>query len=104
MNNKNITQKEHNSRRELKKEISLTVKLPKEWVEHLFFLEETTKKTKDYYVREALYRYLEDLEDLEIGLERLKSKSRTYTSEEADKRLKELRTMKGITKSTFKNV
>jgi predicted DNA-binding protein len=53
-------------------------------------LEKTTDKTKDYYVQEALIRYLEDLEDLQIGLKVLKSKSRTYTSEEADKRLKEL--------------
>lgn len=82
----------------------LTIKLPKEWAEHLIFLEKTTPKSKDYYVQEALYRYLEDLEDLEIGLERLKSKSKTYTSEEADKRLKELWAKKEKTKSISKNV
>lgn len=83
---------------------TLTIKLPKEWVEHLFFLEKTTDKSKEYYVKEALYRYLEDLEDLEIGLKALKSKSKTYTSEEADKRLEELWTMKGMTKSASKHV
>ena len=82
---------------------TLTVKLPQEWVEHLSFLEKTTSKSKDYYVKEALYRYLEDLEDLQIGLKVLKSKSRTYTSQEADQRLKELWAMKGI-KPTSKHV
>jgi len=81
---------------------TLTIKLPQEWAEHLLFLEKTTAKSKDYYIQEALYRYLEDLEDLQIGLKVLKSKSRTYTSEEADKRLKELWAMKGISNS--KNV
>lgn len=74
-----------------KKEVSLTIKLPKEWAEHLFRLEHITHKSKDQYVQEVLIRYLEDLEDLQIGLKRLKSKSPTYTAEEADKRLKELR-------------
>ena len=83
---------------------TLTIKLPQEWIEHLLFLEKTTAKSKDYYIQEALYRYLEDLEDLQIGLKVLKSKSRTYTPEEADKRLKELWAMKGITKSISKNV
>ncbi|MCE8163670.1 MAG: hypothetical protein I3273_06780 [Candidatus Moeniiplasma glomeromycotorum] len=82
----------------------LTIKLPKEWVEHLLFLEKTTTKSKDYYVKEALFRYLEDFEDLEVGLKTLKSKSKTYTPEEANERLKELWAMKGITKSTPKNV
>ncbi len=36
----------------------------------------------------ALYRYLEYLEDLQVGLKALKSKSKTCTSEEANERLK----------------
>lgn len=67
-------------------------------------MEKTTSKSKDYYVREALYRYLEDLEDLQIGLKALKSKSKTYTSEEADKKLNELLVEKGIIKPTSKHV
>lgn len=55
---------------------TLTVKLPEKWVEHLEHLEKTTSKTKDYYVMEALFRQLEDIEDLQIGLDRLKSKSK----------------------------
>jgi len=44
---------------------------------------------------------LEDLEDLQIGLERLKKKNKVYyTSEEADKKLEELLAKK--TKNTAK--
>jgi predicted DNA-binding protein len=51
-------------------------------------LEKTTKKTKDFYIQQALIRYLEDLEDLQIGLERLKKKDKIfYTSEELSKKL-----------------
>lgn len=70
---------------------TLTVKLPKEWAEHLLFLEKTTPKNKDYYICESLVRYLEDLEDLEIGLVKLKKKKKVYyTPKEADKKLAEL--------------
>lgn len=71
-----------------KKELVATnIKLPKEWVEHLNLLERETSKNKDYYVQEALKRYLEDLEDLQLGLQALKSKSSVYTTEELNKKL-----------------
>ena len=42
-----------------------------------------------------MYKYLEDLEDLQIGLKKLKKKNKVYyTSEEADKKLEELLAMK----------
>ena len=67
---------------------TLTVKLPKKWIDHLNYLEQTTKKSKDYYVKEALIRHLEDMEDLQVGLARLKKKNKVYyTSEELSKRL-----------------
>lgn len=67
---------------------TLTVKLPKKWVDQLNHLEQTTKKSKDFYVKEALIRHLEDLEDLQTGLARLKKKNKVYyTSEELSKRL-----------------
>lgn len=67
----------------------ITVELPKSWASHLEHLEKTTKKSKDYYIREALYRHLEDLEDYQIGLNVLKSKtlSKTITDEELVKKL-----------------
>jgi hypothetical protein len=59
-------------------------------------LEKTTSKKKDYYVCEALYRHLEDIEDYEIAVKSLKSNGRTYTPREADKRLEELRAKKNV--------
>ena len=71
-----------------KSSIDVTVRLPKDWAEHLNYLEKTTSKSKNYYIRESLKRYLEDLEDLQIGSERLKKKNKVYyTSEELDKKL-----------------
>jgi predicted DNA-binding protein len=52
-------------------------------------LEKTTSKNKDYYVREALFRHLEDLEDLQTALKikRSKTLSKTITDEELGKKL-----------------
>lgn len=84
--NKEVNNKKTKSLKETSR--SLTIKLPKEWAERLLYLEKTTSKSKDYYVKEALFRYLEDLEDLQVGLERLKKKNKFYyTSEELSKRL-----------------
>lgn len=67
---------------------TLTVKLPKKWIDHLNHLEQTTEKSKDFHVKEALIRHLEDLEDLQTGLKRLKKKNKVfYTSEELSTRL-----------------
>jgi len=66
----------------------VTIKLPKDWAEHLNHLEKTTSKSKNYYIKESLGRYLEDLEDLQVGSERLKKKNRIYyTSKEVSKKL-----------------
>ncbi|CAG8441283.1 4578_t:CDS:2 [Scutellospora calospora] len=56
----------------------LTVKLPE-------------NKKKDYYVKEALYRHLEDIEDYEIAVKSLKSNGKTYRGKEVDKRLEDPR-------------
>lgn len=69
----------------------ITVELPKSWVEHLEYLEKTTKKNKDYYIKKCLGRYLENAHEYEIAVKSLKSNGKTYTSKEADERLKELR-------------
>jgi predicted DNA-binding protein len=52
-------------------------------------LEKTTKKSKEYYIRECLLRYLEDIEDYQIGLNVLRSKtlSKTISDEELAKKL-----------------
>jgi RHH-type transcriptional regulator, rel operon repressor / antitoxin RelB len=71
----------------------MSINLPKELEKELNHLKETTKKPKSFHVKEALIRYLEDLEDIRDVKEYVKSKDKDtkyYTSEEASKRLKEL--------------
>jgi len=62
--------------------ITLTLNLPKKLETHLQYLETITKRDKSFYVKEALTRYLEDLEDLYVSLERLEKKEPTYTTQE----------------------
>jgi len=54
-------------------------------------LEKTTSKSKNYYIKKCLGRYLENAHEYEIAVKSLKSSGRTYTSKEADERLRELR-------------
>ena len=70
-----------------KKLIPTTINLPKEWTEHLALLKKETGKSESFYIKKALQMYLEDLEDLQIGLKILKNKSKTYTTEELNKKL-----------------
>jgi len=73
---------------------NLTINLSKELEKELNYLKKTTKKPKSFHVKEAIIRYLEDLEDIRDVEEYVKSKDKDtkyYTSEEASKRLKELR-------------
>ena len=63
--------------------INLSLSLPRKMVNHLLYLESITKRKKDFYIQEALMRYLEDLSDLYTALQRLEQDEETYTSEEA---------------------
>jgi predicted DNA-binding protein len=77
----------------------ITLKLPKEQEQQLEKdlqqLEAVTKKPREFHVKEALIRYIEDMEDIRAVEKYLKDKKegkvKYYTSEEADQRLKELR-------------
>jgi len=54
----------------------LTIRLPAEMENRLNVLSETTKRPKSFYVREALERSLEDIEDAylaEAALERFRA-------------------------------
>jgi predicted DNA-binding protein len=66
--------------------ITLTLNLSKEAEQELEkalkHLEETTKKPLEYHIKEALIRYLEDMEDVCDALERSQKESKTYTTEE----------------------
>jgi len=65
----------------------LKIKIPPKIEDQLIYLEAVSKRPKDFHIQEALIRYLEDVEDLRIALERLEKKGKTYTSEEVRKRL-----------------
>ena len=69
----------------------LAIRLPKEIETRLSFLANETGRTKTYYAREAILRYLSDMEDLYISesvIQKIKSgKMETYSAAEARKEL-----------------
>ena len=50
----------------------LALRLPKEIEDRLDALAKKTGRTKSFYARRAILDFLEDMEDLEIGLQRLR--------------------------------
>jgi predicted DNA-binding protein len=72
--------------------ITLTLKLSKEAEKELEkdlkHLETVTKKPRDFHIKEALIRYLENMEDIRDVEKWIKKKNKVYyTSEELSKRL-----------------
>lgn len=69
----------------------LTIRLPESVEERLNTLSSETGRTKSFYVKEALNRYLEEMEDVYLSrqvLERIRQgKEKVYTSEELEKLL-----------------
>ena len=69
----------------------ISVRLDPETEARLAYLARETGRTKTYYVREALARYLEDLEDIYLAdkaMEDLRAgRSRTVTTEELSREL-----------------
>jgi len=64
----------------------LTVRLPKELEDHLHELAVATRRTKSFFVREAVERYLEDLDDAYVALDRLTKPGGRYRSSDEVKR------------------
>ena len=63
--------------------IELKLDLPKELEQHLTYLETISQRSKEFILKEALIRYLEDAEDIAKVFEREKQKGgKTYTTEE----------------------
>jgi RHH-type rel operon transcriptional repressor/antitoxin RelB len=60
----------------------LSLKLPEELENRLKDLAIKTKRSKSFYIREALQQYLEDNEDGYLALERLNDKNAEYLSHE----------------------
>jgi RHH-type rel operon transcriptional repressor/antitoxin RelB len=67
--------------------MTLAIRLPPDIEQRLEALAEKTGRTKTYYAREAIVRYLEDLEDEALALERLKKPSRRWTLEALEREL-----------------
>jgi len=77
-----------NRKRRSGKPANFSMILPPEIVSRLEELAKATKRSKAYYVKEALLAYLEDLEDGHLALQRLNDKNEKYmTHEEAKKYL-----------------
>jgi RHH-type rel operon transcriptional repressor/antitoxin RelB len=62
-------------------------RLPEGIEQRLSHLAEVTGRTKSYYVREALEGYLDDMEDLYIGLYRLENPGEIISHEEMRKEI-----------------
>jgi predicted DNA-binding protein len=67
--------------------LNLSKEAEKELEKDLKHLETTTKKSREFHIKEALIRYLEDMEDIQDALESRSKKEKTYTTEELEKKL-----------------
>ena len=65
----------------------LALKLPAEIEKRLTNLARKTHRTKSFYAREAILKYLEELEDTYIALQRLETPGTYLTTEELEKKL-----------------
>ena len=69
------------------KSTMMGIRLPEDIDKRLALLAQRTGRTKTYYAREAILRYIDDLEDAYIALERLNNPGPRLTMEEAKKAL-----------------
>ena len=65
----------------------LAIRLPQEIEKRLTDLAAQTGRTKTFYAREAILRYLEDLEDTYIAIDRIEHPQRNWTLEELEQEL-----------------
>jgi RHH-type rel operon transcriptional repressor/antitoxin RelB len=66
----------------------LSIRLPKKLEEELDLIAKRTERPKSYFIRKALEKYLEDLKDYTVALDRLNDKKAEYlTPEEGTKYL-----------------
>ncbi|MDO8953648.1 MAG: TraY domain-containing protein [Gammaproteobacteria bacterium] len=68
----------------------LTLRLPKELELRLENLAEFTGRTKTYYAKKALEKYLEDQEDYLIAIARLEKNNPKISLDEVEKRVRKL--------------
>jgi len=67
--------------------IMLALRLPPEIEKRLAALAKKTGRTKSFYVREAILRHLEDLEDYHLAQRRLARAGERVTLEELEREL-----------------
>ena len=65
----------------------LSVRLAPEIMERLELLADKTGRTKSFYAREAILRYLEDMEDTFIAIERLETPAKRWTLAEMENKV-----------------
>ena len=64
-------------------EITIKLKIPEKLEQHLTYLEEVSKRSKDFIIQEALIQYLENAEDISKIYERERERgNKSYTTEE----------------------
>lgn len=64
-------------------EINIKLKISEKFEQHLTYLEEVSKRPREFIVKEALIRYLEDAEDMSRANEiERKRGNESYTTEE----------------------
>jgi RHH-type rel operon transcriptional repressor/antitoxin RelB len=63
----------------------LSVRLAKDLEERLNRIAEKTGRTKTYYVREAVERHIETLEDTYLALSRLEKPAKRWSLEDLEK-------------------
>lgn len=65
----------------------LSLRLPNDVESRLNQLAETTGRTKTFYAKEAILRYLDDMEDTYIAINRLESPSKRISLEDVENEL-----------------
>ena len=67
--------------------IQIAVRVPEEVVKRLDRLARKTKRTRTYYVREAILEHIQDLEDYYLALSRQEDNQTTIPFDEMERRL-----------------
>lgn len=65
--------------------IMLAIRIPSDIENRLQSLAHKTGRTKTYYAKEAIMRFIEDMEDEYLALSRLEKPSKRWTLEELEK-------------------
>lgn len=62
----------------------LAIRLPEDIEQRLNALAENTGRTKTFYAKEAIVRYLNEMEDVHIALSRLEMPTKRWTQDEME--------------------